>query len=239
MSCPAPARALVKSTGGGHARSPAHCLIRSDSSDALSSEGLLRCWSSNSGLTATEFGGNYCLLFVISSRCTRTFYQTQTSALMKLRSDSRAGVGVHHAKVKPKLAVLNMLKRLDKIRFRGSKRDEFLDLAESPTASDNEGIEDILMKPRLSLRDSEELREPAGSGALNMAAVQDLRSDTERLNEVKGHLEIALLEKHFLQEELRKLREETNVEMLKQELERERCRRLDLEQKMNDVLKGR
>ncbi|KAG7320285.1 hypothetical protein KOW79_016138 [Hemibagrus wyckioides] len=158
---------------------------------------------------------------------------------MKLRSDSRAGFGVHHVKVKPKLAVLNMLKRLDKIRFRGSKRDEFLDLAESPTASDNEGIEDILMKPRLSLRDPEELRESVGSGTLNMAGVQDLRSDSERLNEVKGHLEIALLEKHFLQEELRKLREETNVEMLKQELERERCRRLDLEQKMNDVLKTR
>lgn len=69
-------------------------------------------------------------------------------------------VGAHHVKVKPKLAVLTMLKRLDKIRFRGSKRDEFLDLAESPTASDNEGIEDILMKPRLSLRDPEELREP-------------------------------------------------------------------------------
>lgn len=41
------------------------------------------------------------------------------------------------------------------------------------------------------------------------------------------------------EEELRKLREETNVEMLKQELERERCRRLELEQKMNDVLKTR
>ncbi|TSK13169.1 Cadherin EGF LAG seven-pass G-type receptor 1 [Bagarius yarrelli] len=148
-------------------------------------------------------------------------------------------VGVHHVKVKPKLAVLNMLKRLDKIRFRGSKRDEFLDLAESPTASDNECIEEILMKPRLSLRDSEDLREPVGSGALNMATMQDLRSDSERLNEVKGHLEIALLEKHFLQEELRKLREESSVEALKQELERERCRRLEMEQKMNDVLKAR
>lgn len=41
------------------------------------------------------------------------------------------------------------------------------------------------------------------------------------------------------EEELRKLREETNVETLKQELERERCRRLELEQKMNDVLKAR
>ncbi|XP_056605035.1 GRAM domain-containing protein 4 isoform X8 [Triplophysa dalaica] len=69
--------------------------------------------------------------------------------------------------------------------------------------------------------------------------MQDLRSESERLNEVKGHLEIALLEKHFLQEELRKLREETNVETIKQELERERSRRLDLEQRMSEVLKTR
>ncbi|KTG04072.1 hypothetical protein cypCar_00010261 [Cyprinus carpio] len=89
-----------------------------------------------------------------------------------------------------------------------------------------------------------------------LSVMQDLRSESERLNEVKGHLEIALLEKHFLhmeffcngitddlksnlKEELRKLREETNVETLKQELERERSRRLDLEQKMSDVLKTR
>ncbi|XP_062862917.1 GRAM domain-containing protein 4 [Trichomycterus rosablanca] len=158
---------------------------------------------------------------------------------MKLRSNSRAGVGVNHAKVKPKIAVLTMLKRLDKIRFRGSKRDELLDLAESPTASDSEGFEEILTRPRLSLREPEEMKDPAGFGTLNMAGVQDLRSDSERLNEVKGHLEIALLEKHFLQEELRKLREETNVETLKLELDKERCRRLDLEQKMNEVLKTR
>ncbi|XP_040928451.1 GRAM domain-containing protein 4 isoform X5 [Betta splendens] len=72
------------------------------------------------------------------------------------------------------------------------------------------------------------------------ATIQDFqRSESDRLNEVKGHLEIALLEKHFLQEELRKLREETNVDFLRQELERERSRRIDLEQKMNDVLKSR
>ncbi|KAI4886088.1 hypothetical protein NFI96_021834, partial [Prochilodus magdalenae] len=69
-------------------------------------------------------------------------------------------VTIHHVKVKPKLGVLNMLKKLDKIRFRGPKRDEFLDLPESPTASDNEGSEDILVKPRPSLRDPEELRDP-------------------------------------------------------------------------------
>lgn len=40
----------------------------------------------------------------------------------------------------------------------------------------------------------------AGSGSPTMAAaIQDFqRSESDRLNEVKGHLEIALLEKHFL-----------------------------------------
>uniref|UniRef100_A0A8C8J6L5 GRAM domain-containing protein n=1 Tax=Oncorhynchus tshawytscha TaxID=74940 RepID=A0A8C8J6L5_ONCTS len=135
--------------------------------------------------------------------------------------------------VKPlKRGVLNMLKRLDKIRFRGQKRDDFLDLAESPNGSDNECISGFDHINDLRL---------AGSGALNMAAAfQDFqRSESDRLNEVKGHLEIALLEKHFLQEELRKLREETNVEKMKEELERERGKRLDLELRMNEVLKSR
>lgn len=41
------------------------------------------------------------------------------------------------------------------------------------------------------------------------------------------------------EEELRKLREETNAEMLRQELDRERQRRLELEQKVQEVLKAR
>lgn len=41
------------------------------------------------------------------------------------------------------------------------------------------------------------------------------------------------------EEELRKLKEESNVDALKQELEKERCRRIDLEQKVNDALKSR
>uniref|UniRef100_A0AAY4C0C0 GRAM domain-containing protein n=1 Tax=Denticeps clupeoides TaxID=299321 RepID=A0AAY4C0C0_9TELE len=126
-----------------------------------------------------------------------------------------------------------MLKRLDKIRFRGQKRDEFLDLAESPNASDSECNDEAPVAARPQ-------EDPAGSGGLSMAALQDFqRTDSDRLNEVKGHLEIALLEKHFLQEELRKLREETNIEMLKQDLEKERIKRLDLEHKMNEVLKSR
>ncbi|XP_073336613.1 GRAM domain-containing protein 4 [Pagrus major] len=158
---------------------------------------------------------------------------------MKLCYDLRAGVAVRHVKVKPRCAVLTMLKRLDKIRFRGPRtRDDFPDLAESPPASDNECSDDMQLKPRGT---EDLLRDPAGSGSPTMAAaIQDFqRSESDRLNEVKGHLEIALLEKHFLQEELRKLREETNVDSLRQELERERSKRIDLEQKMNEVLKTR
>ncbi|XP_041442374.1 GRAM domain-containing protein 4-like isoform X1 [Xenopus laevis] len=155
------------------------------------------------------------------------------------------GVGagdISHVKVKHKGVLLNMLKRLDKIRFRGQKRDEFLDLAESPNASDTECGDEIPMKiPRTSLKDTEELKDPAGSGTIIMASgvAEYNRTETDRLNEVKGHLEIALLEKHFLQEELRKLREETNIETIKQELEKERQRRTELEQKITEIAKTR
>ncbi|KAM9529479.1 GRAM domain-containing protein 4-like isoform 1-T1 [Salvelinus alpinus] len=163
---------------------------------------------------------------------------------MKLCYRFRYGDAICHVKIKTKTTVLNMLKRLDKIRFRGQRTDVFLDLGESPNTSDTECSEEILMKPKplLKIKDTEELQDPAGPGTLAMAAaIQDYqRTETDGLNEVKGHLEIALLEKHFLQEELRKLREETNIETLKQELEKERSKRLDLEQKLNlEVLKTR
>lgn len=62
--------------------------------------------------------------------------------------------------------MLNMLRRLDKIRFRGHKRDDFLDLAESPNASDTECGDEVPLKiPRTSARDSEELRDPVSSRA--------------------------------------------------------------------------
>lgn len=160
---------------------------------------------------------------------------------MKLCYDLRAGVAVRHVKVKPGCAVLTMLKRLDKIRFRGPRtREDYPDLVESPPASDNECSDEMQLKPRA--RDTEDLlRDPAGSGSPNMAAtIHDFqRVESDRLNEVKGHLEIALLEKHFLQEELRKLREETNVDSIRQELDKERTKRLDLEQKMTELLKNR
>lgn len=41
------------------------------------------------------------------------------------------------------------------------------------------------------------------------------------------------------EEELRKLREETNVDSLRQELDRERSKRMELEQKMNEALRSR
>uniref|UniRef100_A0A7N6BXS4 GRAM domain containing 4 n=1 Tax=Anabas testudineus TaxID=64144 RepID=A0A7N6BXS4_ANATE len=133
---------------------------------------------------------------------------------------------VHPAGNKPS----TMRKRLDKIRFRGHRRDEFLDQPESPNTSDTECSEEVQMKPQIPVREPEEQRE-AGLGSFSAPLQDDSRTD---LNEVKGHLEIALLEKHFLQEELRKLKEESNVDALKQELEKERCRRIDLEQKVND-----
>lgn len=74
-------------------------------------------------------------------------------------------VTVHHVKVKPRCTVLTMLKRLDKIRFRGPRiRDDFPDLAESPPASDNECNDDVQLKPRAALRDTEDLlRDPVSS----------------------------------------------------------------------------
>ncbi|KAM9376801.1 GRAM domain-containing protein 4-like [Pholidichthys leucotaenia] len=131
-----------------------------------------------------------------------------------------------------------MLRRLDRIRFRGRGRDEFLDMADSPNTSDTECGDEPALKPRPSLREAEELREVEGEPQIDIQAGPGFQDDRTDLNEVKGHLEIALLEKHFLQEELRKLREESNVESLKQELEKERCRRIELEQKVNDTLKS-
>lgn len=150
-----------------------------------------------------------------------------------------------HVQVETGSTAPTMRKHLDRIRFRGQRRDEFLDLADSPNTSDTECTEEVVIKPRLSTRDSEELRDAeveqqsdaqAGPGTFSAALQDDLRTD---LNEVKGHLEIALLEKHFLQEELRKLKEEFNVDSLRQELERERSRCIELEQKINDVVKPR
>uniref|UniRef100_A0A8C2WXZ7 GRAM domain containing 4 n=1 Tax=Cyclopterus lumpus TaxID=8103 RepID=A0A8C2WXZ7_CYCLU len=129
-----------------------------------------------------------------------------------------------------------MRKHLDRIRFRGQRRDEFLDLADSPNTSDTECTEEAAIKPPLAAREVEEQLREAGPGTFSAAFHDDSRTD---LNEVKGHLEIALLEKHFLQEELKKLKEESNVDSLRQELERERSRCSELELKINDVLKPR
>ncbi|KAA8590388.1 hypothetical protein FQN60_014322 [Etheostoma spectabile] len=77
-----------------------------------------------------------------------------------------------------------MRKHLDRIRFRGQRRDEFLDLVDSPYASDTECPEETVTK----------------------APVSGCSSS------------------HVSEEELRKLKEESNVDSLRQELERERSR---------------
>ncbi|XP_057693851.1 GRAM domain-containing protein 4-like [Corythoichthys intestinalis] len=112
-----------------------------------------------------------------------------------------------------------MRKRFDWIRHWGHRRDDIVDHSESPYTSDTECSEEVI------------------SATLSEASQDEPKTD---LNEVKGHLEITLLEKHFLQEELKKLREEeTGIEILRQELERERCRNIELEQKLNDILNAR
>lgn len=58
--------------------------------------------------------------------------------------------------------VPTMRKRLDRIRFRGQKRDDFVDLVDSPNTSDTECSEDIVIKCQSSLRYSEELRDADG-----------------------------------------------------------------------------
>ncbi|KAJ4937747.1 hypothetical protein JOQ06_002862 [Pogonophryne albipinna] len=55
-----------------------------------------------------------------------------------------------------------MRKHLERIRFRGQRRDEFPDLADSPNTSDAESNEEVVSRPRVSARDSEELREAEG-----------------------------------------------------------------------------
>ncbi|XP_020557231.1 GRAM domain-containing protein 4 isoform X2 [Oryzias latipes] len=135
-----------------------------------------------------------------------------------------------------------MRKRLDKIRFRGQRRDEFLDVADSPCNSDVESSEDLVLKPQILSREPDEAEGEqqaeiqASRGSSSASLQDDAKTD---LNEIKGHLEIALLEKHFLQEELRKLKEECNEDALKQELEKERSRRMELEQKTTEVLNSR
>uniref|UniRef100_A0A8C4QSB1 Uncharacterized protein n=1 Tax=Eptatretus burgeri TaxID=7764 RepID=A0A8C4QSB1_EPTBU len=132
-----------------------------------------------------------------------------------------------------------MRRRLDRIRFRSTARreDESGDHGDSPNLSDGESVSEDgtseLAGPITfgSIRESEELRDSAcvGTPTLLGPVPDAMRTESDKLNEVKGHLELALLEKHFLQEELRRLREEPGLEQIRQELERERCRCRELE----------
>ncbi|XP_072768007.1 GRAM domain-containing protein 4-like isoform X3 [Nerophis lumbriciformis] len=108
-----------------------------------------------------------------------------------------------------------MRRRLDRIRNWSHRRaEDWADPAESPSTSDTECSEEVLSGTPPVLQ-------------------EDPKTD---LNEIKGHLEITLLEKHFLQEELRKLREEeSSVDTLREELEKEHCRNVELEQKIKNM----
>lgn len=89
-------------------------------------------------------------------------YSFSTCCLCPRRAASR------HVKIKTQISVLNMLKRLDKIRFRGPKRDEFLDLAESPNASDSECNDDVPVKQRTASKDAEEQRDPVSNSGSSL-----------------------------------------------------------------------
>ncbi|XP_077452058.1 GRAM domain-containing protein 4-like [Stigmatopora argus] len=107
-----------------------------------------------------------------------------------------------------------MRRRLHRIRHWSHRRGEIVEQSESPDTSDTECSEEV------------------NSATLSAAAPDEPKT---YLNEVKKNLEIALFEKHFLQEELKKFREEeTGMEVLRQELDRERRRNNELEQKLND-----
>lgn len=65
--------------------------------------------------------------------------------------------------------MLNMLRRLDKIRFRGYKRDDFFDLVEFLNVLDIECSDEIFLKVLWILFwDSEELRDFVGLGIFIM-----------------------------------------------------------------------
>lgn len=98
-------------------------------------------------------------------------------------------VAVHHVKVKPRCAVLTMLKRLDKIRFRGPRtREDFPDLAESPPASDNECNDDVQPKARSAPREGEELlRDPVRTRKLLCVFIIALQHSDLRDSKTNSH----------------------------------------------------
>ncbi|XP_054906285.1 GRAM domain-containing protein 4-like [Poeciliopsis prolifica] len=133
-----------------------------------------------------------------------------------------------------------MRRRSSKIQSRSQRRDNLLD---SPNGSDIECRNGDMMKMWLLLRQLEELREPeleeqmeaqAGPGSFLADLQEEPKTD---LNETKKLLEISLLENLFLQEELKKLRDDSDINSIKQKLEEERCKCIELEQKVNDAIK--
>lgn len=96
-----------------------------------------------------------------------------------------------------------MRKRLDRIRFRGQKRDDFVDLAESPNTSDTECSEDIVNKSQSSLRDSEELRDADGGEPQSDPQVCKhlkylWRQSTNKISSFRAKNQLHYVQKYYL-----------------------------------------
>lgn len=90
-----------------------------------------------------------------------------------------------------------MRRHLDRIRFRGQRRDEFLDLAESPNTSDTECTEEVVLKPRGSLRDVDEPREAEGEPQSD-AQVHTHKDTADNSSFTTLHLESYSKQQHAL-----------------------------------------
>lgn len=106
---------------------------------------------------------NTCHLGVYCKQAIDYYYCFGDHFSMFLLSSSLCSTATsHYVRVDTGYTAPTMRKHLDRIRFRGLKRDEFLDLAESPNTSDTECTEEVVIKPSTSMRESEELREADG-----------------------------------------------------------------------------
>lgn len=68
-----------------------------------------------------------------------------------------------------------MRKRLDKIRFRGHRQDDFLDQPDSHNTSDTECPEEVSVKPQIPVREPEELREVEGEQLCDAQVLKSTR----------------------------------------------------------------
>lgn len=105
--------------------------------------------------------GYYWLLLLVLQVIIDYYFVDHFSVFL-FSSSLCSAVTSHHVQVETGYTAPTMRKHLDRIRFRGQKRDEFADLAESPNTSDTECTDEGVIKPSTSIRESEELREADG-----------------------------------------------------------------------------